>query len=258
VRKALGFFTAAVFLALYAPILVMIAFSFNRSQYSIRWTGFTLDWYRRMWEDNELRFALENSVQIGVASAVLSTALGTLAALAAREAFRGKRLYTTLVAIPLTIPDIVLAVSLLGFYYAISVPLSLWTAVIAHTTFNVSYVAVVVSARLQGLDRSVELAARDLGATPWGAFWKVTFPAIAPAVLSGALLSFTLSFDDFVVTYFTSGPGYPTLPVKVYSMLRFGVTPKINAVSTVILGMSLVLIAASLRLARVPASGGGR
>lgn len=257
-RKILGLFTALVLVALYAPVVVMSVFSFNRAQYSVKWTGFTTSWYSKMWDDHEIRDATENSLGIAAGSALLSTVLGTLAALAARETFRGKRFYATFLALPLTIPDIVLAVSLLGFFYAVAVPLSLGTAIVAHTTFNLSYVAVVVSARLQGLDRSVELAARDLGATPWGAFWKVTFPAIFPAVLSGALLSFTLSFDDFAVTYFTSGPGNPTLPVKIYSMVRFGVTPKINAVSTVILAVSLVLIAASLRLARVPASGGGR
>ncbi|MFN3487024.1 MAG: ABC transporter permease, partial [Planctomycetota bacterium] len=125
-------------------------------------------------------------------------------------------------------------------------------------TFNLAYVALVVSARLEGLDRTVELAAHDLGATPWAVFWKITFPAAAPGILSGAILAFTLSFDDFVVTYFTTGPGGATLPVRIYSMVRFGVTPEMNAVATVILAASLALIALALRISRVPPAGVGR
>jgi spermidine/putrescine transport system permease protein len=256
-RKALGVYTALVLAALYAPIVVMVAFSFNASKY-FRWTGFTLDWYRRAWENPDLRSALGNTLVLALVSTALSTALGTMAALAARPAFRGKRFYAALVSLPVMVPDIVLAVALLAFFRALGVSLSLGTAALAHTTFNLSYVAVVVSARLQGLDRTTELAAQDLGATPWGAFWRVTFPAILPGVISGALLAFTLSFDDFAVTYFTSGPGGATLSVMVYSMVRFGVTPEINAVSTVLLVASLGLIAASLRLSRVPIGGGGR
>lgn len=256
-RKALGAATALVLAALYAPILVMAAFSFNASRY-FRWTGFTLDWYRRAWENPDLRSALGNTAVLALVSAVLSTALGTMAAVGARSAFRGRRLYAALVSLPILVPDIVLAVALLALFRSIGVPLSLGTAAVAHTTFNLAYVAVVVSARLQGMDRTLELAAQDLGATPWEAFWKVTFPAIRPGILSGALLAFTLSFDDFAVTYFTSGPGGATLPVMVYSMVRFGVTPEINAVSTALMAASVGLIAASLRLSRVPVCGGGR
>jgi len=256
-RKALGTYTALILAALYAPILVMTAFSFNASEY-LRWTGFTLEWYGRAWGNRDLRSALANTLILASVSMVLSTVLGTMAALAARPAFRGKKLYATLVSLPVMVPDIVLAVALLALFRALEVPLSLGTAAVAHTTFNLSYVAVVVSARLQGMDRSIELAARDLGATPWGAFWKVTFPAILPGVLSGALLAFTLSFDDFAVTYFTSGTGNSTLPMMVYSMVRFKVTPEINALSTALLVASLGLIIASLRLSRVPIAGGGR
>lgn len=257
-RKLLAVFTAVVLLAIYAPIAVMTFFSFNSSKYSMKWKGFTLDWYRKLADNRELHSAVENTMIIAVGAAVISTILGTMAALAMRNSFRGKRLYGALLSVPITIPDIVLAVALMALFVWAGVELSIWTAMIAHSTFGIAYVAVVVSARLQGLDRTLELAAQDLGATPAQAFWKVTFPAILPAVLSGALLSFTLSFDDFVVTYFTSGAGNATLPVKIYSMVRFQVTPEINAISTVILVVSLVLIAASLRLARVPAAGGGR
>jgi spermidine/putrescine transport system permease protein len=256
-RKALGAVTAVLLLVLYAPIVVMAVFSFNDSK-KAEWKGFTTHWYRKMWDHRELRVAVENTAIIAVGAAVLSTVLGTMAALAARHPFRGKRLYAALLALPITIPDIVLAFAMMALFLAAGVELSIWTAMIAHSTYGMAYVAVVVSARLQGLDRTLELAAQDLGATPVQAFWKVTFPAILPAVISGALLSFTLSFDDFVVTYFTSGSGNATLPVKIYSMVRFQVTPEINAVSTVILAVSLVLIAASLRISRVPAAGGGR
>jgi spermidine/putrescine transport system permease protein len=257
-RKALGGFTAVVLLALYAPIVVMVLFSFNESKYSVKWTGFTLDWYRKLAENTKLHQELWNTAKIALASTALSTVLGTMAALAARSNFRGKQLYTTLMALPVMVPDIVLAIALLAFFDAIALPLSLATAALAHTTFNLSYVAIVVSARLQGMDRSIELAAQDLGATPLKAFWKITLPAILPGVLSGAVLAFTLSFDDFVVTYFTKGSEAGTLPTRIYSMVRFAVTPEINAISTVVLAASLALIVTSLRISRVPVTGGGR
>jgi spermidine/putrescine transport system permease protein len=258
VRKFLGGFTGLVLAALYAPIAVMILFSFNASRVSVKWTGFTLDWYRMLLGDEKIHKDLWNTLKISGASTVLATVLGTMAAMAARPAFRGKRLYTTLVALPVMVPDIVLGMAMVALFRFLDVRLSLGTAVLAHTTFNLAYVAVVVSARLQGLDRSIELAAQDLGATPLRAFWKVTLPAILPGVVSGAVLAFTLSFDDFVITYFTTGPGNGTLPMRIYSMVRFDVTPEINAISTLILAASLVLIAGALRFSRVPVAGGGR
>ena len=257
-RKLLGGFTGLVLAALYAPIVVMILFSFNQSKTSVKWTGFTLDWYRMLARDEKIHKDLLNTLKISSASTVLATVLGTMAAMAARSSFRGKRLYTTLVALPVMVPDIVLGMAMFALFQMAGVRLSLGTAVIAHTTFNLAYVAVVVSARLQGLDRSIELAAQDLGASPLSAFWKVTLPAILPGVVSGAVLAFTLSFDDFVITYFTTGPGNGTLPMRIYSMVRFEVTPEINAISTVILAASLVLIAGALRFSRVPVAGGGR
>ncbi|HLY10816.1 MAG TPA: ABC transporter permease [Planctomycetota bacterium] len=257
-RRLLGGFTALVLAALYAPIGVMVLFSFNESKYSVRWTGFTLDWYRRLAGDTTLHHELGNTLLLAGTTTVLATVLGTMAALAARDGFRGKRLYSTLIALPVMVPDIVLAIALRALFDAVHWKLSLATAVVAHTTFNLSYVAVVVSARLQGLDRSIELAGQDLGASPLRAFWKVTLPAILPGVVSGAVLAFTLSFDDFVITYFTTSPGDGTLPMRIYSMVRFAVTPEINALSTVILVASLALIAAALRISRVPVAGGGR
>lgn len=257
-RKVLGGFTAIVLVTLYAPIVVMVLFSFNESEYSVRWTGFTLDWYRKLAANDKLHEELWNTVKLALSSTAMSTVLGTMAALAARSAFRGKTLYTTLVSLPVMVPDIVLAIALLALFDAVALPLSLGTAVLAHTTFNLSYVAIVVSARLQGMDRSIELAAQDLGATPFEAFRKVTLPAILPGVLAGAVLAFTLSFDDFVITFFTKGSGPGTLPTRIYSLARFKVTPEINAISTVVLAASLGLIVTSLKISRVPVTGGGR
>lgn len=257
-RKALGGWTFAVMVALYAPIAVMVLFSFNTSRYSVKWTGFTLGWYERLWENRQLHGELVNTLVIAGSSTILATVLGTMAALAARRSFRGKRVYATLLSLPVMVPDIVLAIALFALFEAVRMPRSLLTAAVGHTTFNLAYVAVVVSARLQGMDRSIELAAQDLGATPATAFRKVTLPAILPGVLSGAVLAFTLSFDDFVITYFTTGPGQATLPMRIYSMARFAVTPEINAISTVVLVASLALIAGALRLSRVPIAGGGR
>lgn len=256
-RKALSLYTGLVLLLLYAPIVVMIVFSFNGSKY-LRWTGLTLDWYRRMGANQDLKSALGTTLILAAIATGLSTILGTLAALAARRAFRGKRLFAMLVSLPVMVPDIVLAISMLALFRRAGMTLSLGTAAIAHVTFDLSYVALIVSARLQGMDRSIELAAQDLGASPVGAFWKVTLPAIFPGILSGALLAFTLSFDDFVITYFTIGADNTTLPVLIYSMVRFGVTPEINAVSTVILAVSLVLIVGALKVSKVPVTGGGR
>jgi spermidine/putrescine transport system permease protein len=256
-KTPLAVYTAVVLAALYAPIVVMAVFSFNESPYW-QWKGFTLDWYRAIAQDRTIRSTLSNTIALSAAATVLATVLGTIAALAARETFRGKRLYTTLVSLPVMVPDIVLAIALLLLFRAVGATLSLWTAAIAHTTFNLSYVAVVVSARLQGMDRSTEMAAQDLGATPFSAFWKVTFPAILPGILSGALLAFTLSFDDFVITYFTTGPDSTTLPVLIYSQVRFGGTAEMRALSTVMLVASLGLIGTSLKLSRVPVPGGGR
>jgi len=252
VRRLLGGFTALVFLVLYAPTLVMAAFSFNTSRYAVRWTGFTLDWYEKLWNNHAMWTALKNTLLISGGSAVIAAVLGTMAALAMRHAFRGKRTFAALVSLPIMIPDIVLAVSILAMVGAIGGRPSLWTAIAANATFSLSYVAIVVAARLEGLDRTAELAAMDLGATPFTAFRTVTLPAILPGVVSGSILAFTMSFDDFVITYFTTGPGETPLAVRIYSMMRGDVTPEINAVSVVILAVSLGLILAALAIGRPP------
>ncbi len=249
-RKLLGVFTALVLAALYAPMAVMAAFSFNKSRYSVRWTGFTLDWYRKLWENHQLWDALKNTLLISAGAAAIAALLGTMAALAMRHAFRGKRAFAVLVSLPIMVPDIVLGVSILAVIHLLGGHPSIGTAIAANATFNLSYVAIVVAARLEGLDRTAELAAQDLGATPARAFWSVTVPAILPGIVSGTILAFTMSFDDFVITYFTTGPGDTPLAVRIYSMMRGDVTPEINAVSVVILAVSLVLILAALAIGR--------
>jgi spermidine/putrescine transport system permease protein len=258
VKRALGVYTALLIAILHAPVAVMILFSFNDSKYQVKWVGFSLRWYAKLLGNREIRDALTNTLLLAVTSAAAATVLGTLAALALRRAFRGKRVFSFLVTLPLMVPDVVMAFSLLALFVSLGVTRSLFTAFLAHVTFNLSYVAVVVSARLAALDPVLEQAAQDLGATPRQAFCQVTMPQLRPALLSGALLAITLSMDDFVITYFTTGVGSATLPVKIFSMVRFQVTPEINAVSTLLLALSLVLITAAVRIGRLPPTGGGR
>lgn len=253
-RKALGAWTVLLLAALHAPVVLLALSSFNAGKYRA-WEGFSLRWYGELAADHAVRSALSNTLVLSLAGTALATVLGTLAALAARRAFRGKRLYAALVTLPVAVPDLVMAISLLLLFRTLGVGLGLGTAVIAHATFDLAYVALLVSARLEGLDPSLELAAQDLGATPWEAFRRVTLPAILPGVAAGALLAFTLSFDDFVITYFTVGAGNPNLPMYIYSMMRFGVTPKINALSTLIFAVSVALVAVSLRLSKAPLGG---
>lgn len=254
-RRLLGGYAALVLAALYAPLLILAVFSVNEGKF-FHWDGFTLRWYRSLALDHQIRASLGNALRIALASAGLATVLGTLAALAARRAFGGIRIYAALVLLPVIVPDIVLAIGARMLFDALGVPLSLWTATAAHTTFNLSYVAVIVAARQAGLDPRLEEAARDLGATAAGAFFRVTLPALRPAVIAGALVAFTLSFDDFVVTYFTTGPGSATLPVQIYSMARSGVRQEVKALSTVLLVVSFALLGAAVRIA-APRNPGG-
>jgi spermidine/putrescine transport system permease protein len=258
VKRLLGAYTALMLLVLYAPILVMVLFSFNESKYQVRWVGFTLRWYAKLSGNREIGDALRSTLILAVTSAAGATVLGTMAALAARRAFRGRKLYDWLVTLPLMVPDIVMAFALLALFLAVGVKLSLTTAFLAHVTFSLSFVAVIVSARLSALDPNLELAAQDLGATPAGAFFRITLPQLRPAIIAGALLAVTLSMDDFVITYFTTGPGSATLPVKIFSMVRFQVTPEINAVSTLLLLVSLALITVAVRVGRLAPTGGVR
>jgi len=234
--------TAAMLYAfLYAPIVVVIVYSFNAARFGAGWTGFTTHWYGTLLHNELALHAAKNTLLLAFASTTLSTVLGTLLAFGlSRFEFPGKELFTRVLYVPVFIPDIVLAVALLIFYALVRqwlgiFELGLTTMVLAHVTFQIPFVAIVVRARLAGLDPALEEAARDLGANEWRTFRHVTLPLILPGVLAGGMLAFTLSLDDFVVSFFTSGPGSMTLPILIYSSVKRGITPDINALSTLMI-----------------------
>lgn len=238
------------YIFLYAPIVILVVFSFNESQFVTSWSGFSLTWYRKLLVDEAMAMALKNSLIVAVTSTVISTVFGTMVALAmSRHRFPGKLAFDALLYLPIIIPDIAMAVMLLLFFVMTKFTLSLVTIIISHVAFNISFVAVVVRARLVGFDRSLEEAAQDLGANELETFWYVTLPLLMPAILGGGLLAFTLSLDDFVITFFTAGVGSTTLPLRIYSMVKLGITPEINAVSSLLLvaSMTLVLFSAFLQ-----------
>lgn len=237
-----------IYIALYAPILLLIIFSFNQSKLNAIWTGFTFDWYGVLFGDEAVGKAVINTLIVALVSTVISTVIGTTTALAlSRYNFFGKSAFEGLLYIPIIIPEIVMGVSLLLFFVQIKLALSIWTIILAHITFNIPFVAVVVRARLADFDNRLLEAAADLGAGPWRTFSKVTLPLIMPGIVGGALLAFTLSIDDFVISFFTTGPGANTLPLHIYSMVKTGVTPEINAVSTLLLLASIGLVVLSLK-----------
>jgi spermidine/putrescine transport system permease protein len=246
VRRLLAAHTALVYLFLYAPIAILMVFSFNAARQTAFWQGFTFDWYRRLLDDGLLLHALRNSLEVAGVTTAVAVLLGTPAALGlARPAFRGRRATQTLLYLPVIIPEVVLGAALVTFFGAVGFNLSIMTVVIAHVVFSVSYVALVVRARLAGLDPALEEAARDLGASPFESFRRVTLPLALPGIVASALLVFTLSIDDYVITSFVAGVGATTLPLHIYSMLKVGVTPEVNAVSTLLLAVTIVLIAAA-------------
>jgi spermidine/putrescine transport system permease protein len=255
-RWPLRLWMLLVGLFLYAPLVVLVVMSFNDSRRTTHWRGFTFDWYRKAFDDFELVQSLLNSLSIAALSTAVSLALGTFAAIALwRFRFPGKTLVEGGFALPIVVPEICMGVALLIFFARVMPwpadmpwPLSLGPIVIAHVAFSFPFVAVVVRARLESFDRAQEEAARDLGASDWRALWDVVVPHIRPALLASALLAFTLSLDDFVITFFTAGPDTVTFPVKVYSMVRFSVTPKVNAISTLLLALTVLLTFLALRL----------
>jgi spermidine/putrescine transport system permease protein len=249
----LGTHATLVYVFLYAPIVILVLFSFTKDTFGVRWTGFTLDWYVRMFQDERLVGATLNTLKVALLSTVVSTVIGTLTALAMeRYRFRGRTAFDGLLYMPIVIPEIVMALALLAFFafsFGIienitgqQLRMSLVTVTISHIAFSISFVVVVVRASLKGFDRRLEEAAHDLGANEWQTFWRITFPLILPGVIGGALLAFTLSLDDFIISFFTTGPGTSLLPVEVYSSVKRGVTPKINAISTVMLLLSMLLV----------------
>lgn len=219
---------------IYLPILVLIVFSFNSQKLNVRWGGFSLHWYGELFNDANILLAARNSLIVATTATIVSTVIGTMAALSLqRYSFRGRTLSEATLYIPVIIPEVVMGIALLVFFVQVGFTLGLLTITLAHIAFDIPFVALVVRARLHGFDKAIEEAAMDLGANEMTTFWRVTLPTIMPGVLSGALLAFTLSLDDYVITYFTAGPGSTTLPLRVFSMVRFAVTPEVNALSTI-------------------------
>jgi spermidine/putrescine transport system permease protein len=269
----IGFFIAPVsaYFFLWAPILLLIAFSFNDSRAVNEWRGFTTQWYENIFNDvvgTEARFStqlmlrsVQNSLIVSAAATVIATVIGTMVALSlARGKFPGKKYLDGLLFLPVVIPEITQGVSLAMFFMilfnymenmtGLRANFGFTTIIIGHVAFNISYVAIVVRARLAGMNPRLEEAANDLGANGWRTFWYITFPLILPGVIAGALLAFTLSLDDYVVTFFNAGVGTTTLPIFVYGLLKTSVTPEINAISTLMLVASTLLIGVSLVLQR--------
>lgn len=235
-------FSLLIFVFMYLPILVLGFYSFNQSPYSATWQGFTLDWYRKLFSDDRILSALQNSMIVAGCAVAISAVLGTLMAVGlARFQFPGKKLYRGVAYLPLIIPDIAIAVATLVCLAAFAIPLSLWTIVAAHVVFCLAYVGLVVASRLTNLDPHLEEAALDLGATPMQAFIKVLLPQLMPGIIAGCLLAFVLSLDDFLISSFTAGSGSNTLPMEIFSRIRTGVKPDINALSVMLISVSAIV-----------------
>ena len=245
-RAFFGGWTIGVFAFLYLPIVLLVVYSFNDSRLNLYWAGFTTKWYGLLFGNEVLLRAFQNSLIVAAATTTLAVIIGTSAAwLLYRYRFPAQQTLGLLIFIPMVMPEVLMGVSLLVLFVSLGVPLGYGTLIIAHTTFCFPFVLVGVQARLQGIDPSLEEAAMDLGATPLKAFWLVIVPYLMPAIVAGALMSFTLSFDEYIVTIFTSGADSQTLPLKVYGMVRVGLNPQLNALSTLFIAATAVLVIAS-------------
>jgi spermidine/putrescine transport system permease protein len=231
-----GAVAALVYLFLYAPIFIVIAYSFDASRLGVSWTGFTFHWYEALLQDDALLSALGNSLIVASVAVSVAAVMGTMAAVGiSRHRFAGRSLLRAMTLLPVIIPEVAMAVAALMLFVAIGLRLGLATIIVSHIVFCVAYMTLVVMGRLEGLDGRLEEAAQDLGAPPVMAFFKVTLPLLAPGIVAGCLLTFVLSLDDFVITQFTAGVGSTTLPLWIYSSVKFGVSPEINALSTVMI-----------------------
>lgn len=243
INKIGTIYSILIYLFLYVPILVLVVFSFNESKLNAVWTGFSLKWYSSLFNNYGIMEAVKNSLVIAFISTALSVALGTITAVGMyKYKFKGKSLVDSMLFVPLVIPEVVMGIAMLSFFSQIKISLGIITLIIAHVTFSVSYVVIVVKTRLEGFDKSLEEAAMDLGADPWETFRRVTLPLIMPGIISGGLLAFTLSLDDVIISFFVAGPGSNTLPLKVFSMVKFGVTPEINALSTILMVFTISIV----------------
>lgn len=243
---------------LYLPILILVIYSFNASRLVTVWGGWSLRWYHEFFNDRAMIEAAWMSLRVAVASATIATLLGTLAAVALSrgERFRGRTLFSGMLYAPLVMPEVITGLSLLLLFVALNAERGFWTVTIAHTTLTMCFVAVVVQSRLGSLDRSLEEAAMDLGCNPVRAFVGVTLPLIAPAIVAGWMLAFTLSLDDLVIASFTTGPGSATLPIRIYSEVRLGVKPEINAICTLVIALIAVVIVVASVASKLSSSQG--
>ncbi len=243
VTRLLGVWMGFILLFFYLPIAVLVLFSFNQSKLNIVWTGFTFDWYASLWHDTVLVRALQNSMIVAVFTTLISLVLGTAGAwLLHRYRYRAASVLETLAFLPMIVPEVILGVSLLILFVTIGVQLGYTTIVISHVTFCFPFVMASVQARLAGLDPSLEEAALDLGATPLQAFTKVLVPYLMPAIVSGGLMSFTLSLDELIVTYFTASAGTRTLPLEIFGRVKKGLDPSLNAISTVFIVVTVLAL----------------
>lgn len=247
--KLPNIYLTAVLLIIYLPIVFVVLYSFNESRLSASFSGFSLTWYKALAADRGLREALVNSIVLGAVSCAVSAVIGTLGAIGmSRADYKSKGMVEYLSTLPIMIPEIILGMVFLAFFSLINLPFGMTTLAIAHTTFCIPYIFMMVKARLVGIDKSLEEAARDLGASPVRTFFDITLPMIMPAVASGCLLAFAMSFDDVVISIFVTGPRLNTLPIKVYTQLKTGVTPEINALCTVILAVIVCVLIISSAL----------
>lgn len=239
-------FSIAVYAFLYVPLLIVILYSFNDSALNAEWVGFTLKWYNKLFNDDKMLVAARNSLLIGLVSSLFATVFGTMAGLVLHR-FKAPVLQVLTIT-PIAIPEILTGISLLIFFSILNVASGFITITLAHIAFSIGFVAIVVRSRMAGMDEAFVEAARDLGASQWQAFRLITLPLIMPGVIAGALMAFTLSIDDFVITYFVSGPGSSTLPLSIYTMVRTSVTPEVNAISSLLMLLTLVIITAVAKL----------
>jgi len=242
----LGAWTIVFFVFLYLPIVVLIFYSFNANRMVMNWGGFGFDWYLKAFQNEDIQKAVWNSLIVATVATIFATAIATIGALVLARGgnFRGKTISLGLITLPLMVPEIVTAVAVLIFFSAIGLNLGLGNVIIAHTTFCIPFAFMPIRARLEGMDTSLEQAARDLYASEWETFRYVTVPLLMPGIVAGAMLSFVISMDDFIITLMVGGAGSTTLPVYIYSMIRRGLTPEINAVSTVLLLVSIAIVTA--------------
>ena len=250
-RRLLRVELGLLLLFLYLPIAVVVVLSFNASGQPTAWGGFSTTWYESVLENGPLLKAFGNTLIVGVATTIVATVIGTLLALGLERSVKSSFL-DAFVYVPMIVPDIVFAIALLSFYNLVftgllKLQLGLWSVILSHVTFDIAFVAIVVRTRLRNFDRSIEEASLDLGANPIRTFLNVTLPAIMPGIVAGGLIAFTLSFDEFIIAFFTKGT-VETFPTQVYSMIRFGVTPEVNVIATVVLLLSITLVVASQRL----------